>query len=459
MPYVSFVFVDRAHHRLDGAQILNSHDWRSSGCIHEMALHCQTEYLLLCDLTDEIDIDGLSLKRMLEIAAQTGADWVYSDYFSESGGELLPHPVIDYQEGSLRDGFDFGRLILVRTVAFRAAASRVSGDYRYAALYSLRLNISQKGRLFRINEYLYTCRESATEPAEQSMFRYVDPANREVQAEMEEACTQYLKDIDAWLPPVSLQTVDLREKSFPFEATVIIPVRNRVKTTGDAIDSALGQVTEFPFNIIVVDNHSTDGTTDLIAQKTAMHPDLIHHVPKRTDLGIGGCWNEAIHHDLCGRFAVQLDSDDLYAGSDALQKIADCFYENEAAMVIGSYRMVDFDLNGIPPGIIDHREWTRDNGCNNALRVNGFGAPRAFYTPVVRNLCFPNVSYGEDYAVALAISRYYHIGRIYEPVYLCRRWSGNSDASLSVIRQNAHDTYKDRIRTIELLARKQLIDH
>ncbi len=437
--------------------MLENSDWRTSGAIREIALRCQTEYILLCNLDKEISMDTHSLKRMIEVMVQTDSDWVYADYYDEQDSNLIPHPLIDYQEGSLRDDFDFGHLILIRTHAFRKAAEQITDGYQYAALYSLRLNISQQGRFFRINEFLYTCKESEKRSSEEVMFEYVDPANRSVQIEMEQAVTQYLKDINAWLPPANLQTVDLKEKSFPFEATVIIPVRDRIKTIGDAIDSVLTQVTKFPYNIIVVNNYSTDGTTQLITKLAEMHPDLLHLIPERKDLGIGGCWNEAIHHDLCGRFAVQLDSDDLYAGPDTLQKIVDCFYADEAAMVIGSYRMVDFDLNEIPPGIIDHREWSFDNGRNNALRVNGFGAPRAFYTPVIRNVGFPNVSYGEDYAVTLAISRYSSIGRIFEPIYLCRRWGENSDSSLSLVRQNANNFYKDRIRTIELLARKQII--
>ncbi len=456
MPFVSFVLVPQSCKHFNDVQVMESSDIQSSECIHELAKRCQTEYLLICDLNTDIDIDPFSLKRMVEVAVQTGYDWVYSDYYDEQGGEPLPHPTIDYQEGSLRDGFDFGRLILLRTSAFRKAAKRVATGYRHAALYNLRLNISQQSKLFRINEFLYTCKEKTQESSEQVMFQYVDPANRTVQEEMERACTQHLKDIDAWLPPEVVQEINLKGEIFPYEASVIIPVRNRVKTIGHAINSALHQVTEFSYNIIIVDNHSTDGTTELIAEKVATNPDLFHIIPARNGLGIGGCWNEALHHDLCGRFAVQLDSDDLYAGPDTLQKIIDCFYENEAAMVIGSYRMVDFDLNEISPGIIDHREWTRNNGRNNALRVNGFGAPRAFYTPLIRNLHFPNVSYGEDYAVALAISRDYPVGRIYEPIYLCRRWGGNSDASLSIVQQNTYNLYKDRIRTIELLARKRM---
>ena len=158
----------------------------------------------------------------------------------------------------------------------------------------------------------------------------------------------------------------------------------------------------------------------------------------------------------CGRFAIQLDSDDLYINHHVLQRIVDTFHEHQCAMVIGSYKMVNFKLEEIPPGIIDHKEWTPDNGRNNALRVNGLGAPRAFYTPLLRQIRIPNVSYGEDYATALAISREY---RIYEPLYLCRRWEGNSDADLNIQRVNANNYYKDKIRMIEILARQQKIEN
>jgi glycosyltransferase involved in cell wall biosynthesis len=239
------------------------------------------------------------------------------------------------------------------------------------------------------------------------------------------------------------------------EASVIIPVRNRVRTIEDAVRSALDQETNFKYNVIVVDNHSTDGTTDIL-NHFHHNERLVHIIPERDDLGIGGCWDLAINHPKCGRFAVQLDSDDLYSGPDTLQKIVDKFYEEQCGMVIGSYRMTDFQLNTLPPGVIDHKEWTDENGHNNALRVNGLGAPRAFYTPLLRSIGMPNVSYGEDYAVGLAISRNYHIGRIYEPVYLCRRWEGNSDSSLSIEKLNANNTYKDSIRTREFIIRQSI---
>ena len=268
---------------------------------------------------------------------------------------------------------------------------------------------------------------------------------------MEQACTEHLKEIGAYLEP-QFKNVDFNQEAFEVEASVIIPVRNRVKTIKDAIHSVLRQVADFPFNVIVVDNHSTDGTTEAIAQ-LAQDERVIHIIPDRTDLGIGGCWNMGIHHPQCGKFAIQLDSDDLYSDEHTLSKMVSAFYEQQCAMVVGTYRMTDFDLNTLPPGIIDHKEWTPENGRNNALRINGLGAPRAFYTPVIRQIGFPNTSYGEDYAVGLAISRHYQIGRVYDVVYLCRRWSGNSDAALNAFQVNANNLYKDRIRTWELKAR------
>lgn len=231
---------------------------------------------------------------------------------------------------------------------------------------------------------------------------------------------------------------------------------NRAKTIGDAVESALGQETGFDFNVLVVDNHSTDGTSDLIEQLAARDPRVVHIVPEREDLGIGGCWNWAINDPRCGRYAVQLDSDDLYLDSHTLQRVVEAFQEQDCAMVVGSYRMCDFQLQTLPPGVIDHKEWTDDNGANNALRINGLGAPRAFLTAIARGIGFPNTSYGEDYAMGLAVSRQYRIGRIYDPIYLCRRWTGNSDHGLSIEKTNANNLYKDRLRTIELRARISL---
>jgi hypothetical protein len=455
---VSAVFIPELPNGPEGVGILHSANPGTSRCMREIAGYASTGYILLCDFRREIEWDRYTLKRMTDIAEQTGCDWLYSDYRVECGGELHPYPTIDYQEGSLRDEFDFGPLILIRAQAFKEAVNSLTCEYQYAALYHLRLKISQQGELFHLNESLYTCKDTFGDVPDNAMFQYVNPANRERQIEMEQACTYYLKEINAWIPNDKLTKVDVGKGVFPHEASVIIPVRNRVNTVVQAVDSALSQITDFSYNVLVIDNHSTDGTTGLLAEKAAKDSRLIHYIPESRDLGIGGCWNEAVFHDQCGRFAIQLDSDDLYMGTDAIQKIVDCFYREQAAMVIGSYLMVDFNLTEIPPGIIDHREWTVENGRNNALRINGFGAPRAFYTPVIRDIAFPNVSYGEDYAVALRITRNYCTGRIYEPIYYCRRWEGNSDSSLSVSRSNAYNLYKDRIRTIELSARKQKAD-
>jgi hypothetical protein len=327
---------------------------------------------------------------------------------------------------------------------------------QHAALYQLRLYISRTGRLVHINEYLYTEYEQDTRSSGEKQFDYVDPRNRQIQIEMERACTTHLKEEDAFIDHRTLKAIDTEEGEFPYEATVVIPVKNRAKTIGDAVRSVLEQETDFPFNLIVVDNHSTDGTTEILSQLSIDYSRLTVIPPKRTDLGIGGCWDIAIRHPQCGRYAVQLDSDDLYSDPYTLQRIVDTFRHERCAMVVGSYRLCNFALETLPPGIIDHREWTEENGMNNALRINGLGAPRAFYTPVIREIGFPNVSYGEDYAVGIAISRTYRLGRIYEPIYLCRRWEGNSDAALSPERVAAHNHYKDSLRTQEIRARKKL---
>lgn len=404
----------------------------------------------------------LAQERMLRVIEESGAVMVYSDRYVVKNGMREQAPVIDYQAGSLRDDFDFGAVVLIRTDALKEAASMMNADYRYAGFYDLRLKLSNIPlRRFvspplsipfvRINEYLYTELEKDLRQSGQKQFDYVDPRNRERQIEMEQACTEHLKEIGAYMEP-RFEEVDFNQGDFEYEASVIIPVKNRVQTIRDAVKSALAQQTDFKFNVIVVDNHSTDGTTELL-QQLAEDERMVHLVPERDDLGIGGCWNLGINHTECGRFAVQLDSDDLYSGTDTLSKMVRAFYEQQCAMVVGTYRMTDFELNTLPPGIIDHREWTPENGRNNALRINGLGAPRAFFTPVIRGIGFPNTSYGEDYAVGLAVSRRYQIGRVYDVVYLCRRWSGNSDAALNAFQLNANNLYKDRIRTWELKAR------
>lgn len=423
----------------------------SSEAIKRLATEATGDYTLLYIKDTEVVWGYLAQERMKQVMDATGAAMVYADRYVIKDGQREQAPVIDYQKGSLRDDFDFGAVVMIRTSVLKEAASRMKANYRYAGFYDLRLKLSQRYEFVHINEYLYTEQEKDLRLSGQKQFDYVDPRNRERQIEMEQACTEHLKEIGAYLEP-QFKNVDFNQEAFEVEASVIIPVRNRVKTVKDAINSVLSQVADFPFNVIVVDNHSTDGTTEVIAQ-LSQDERVIHIIPERTDLGIGGCWNMGIHHPQCGKFAIQLDSDDLYSDEHTLSKMVSAFYEQQCAMVIGTYRMTDFDLNTLPPGIIDHKEWTPENGRNNALRINGLGAPRAFYTPVIRQIGFPNTSYGEDYAVGLAISRHYQIGRVYNVVYLCRRWSGNSDAALNAFQVNANNLYKDRIRTWELKAR------
>lgn len=415
-----------------------------------------TPYLLLCIRPTPVLPGEFALERMIQAAETTDAGMLYSDYYKEKNEIKIPHPTIEYQSGSLRDDFDFGSLLLYRSDVFKNAVSNMDIEYKYAALYDLRLKTSQQSTIVRIPESLYSEIETDHRLSGEKQFDYVDPKNRDVQIEMETACTTHLKKIHAWLPP-KFQPVDFNADHFPVEATIVIPVKNRIKTIADAVHSALNQQTDFDFNILVVDNHSTDGTCEILSQLAANHPRLIHYTPQRNDLAIGGCWTTAIMHPKCGKFAVQLDSDDLYIGDHVLQTIVNAFYQQNCAMVIGSYKMVNFNLEDIPPGIIDHREWTPENGRNNALRINGLGAPRAFYTSILRKIKFPDVSYGEDYAVGLAISRKYHIGRIYDPLYLCRRWNENSDAALDIQKLNTYNFYKDKLRTMELYQRISMI--
>ena len=415
--------------------------------------HIDTPYTLVYSQALPLQLSAYAVERMLRVIYDTDAGMVYADRYKIKEGLRQSYPVNDYQEGSLRDDFDFGSLLLFRSSTLKAAVSEMDVDYQTAALYDLRLKISKHKSLFHLPEFLYTELETDLRKSGEKIFDYVDPKNRQVQIEMEQACTRYLKDVGAWLKP-EFTPVEFSEETFPVEATVVIPVRNREKTIEDAVRSVLMQETDFPFNLIVVDNHSTDNTTAILQKIALSDKRLIHLIPHRNDLGIGGCWNEAIMHSQCGKFAIQLDSDDLYIDKHVIQTIVNAFYEQNCAMLVGTYQMVNFYLEEIPPGIIDHKEWTPDNGRNNALRINGLGAPRAFYTPVLREIKVPNTSYGEDYAVGLAISRNYRIGRIYQPLYLCRRWDDNSDASLDVNKMNAHNHYKDCIRTIELQARK-----
>ena len=430
----------------------------STQVLKEMASKCTCEYFLLYTHNGRLKVGYRAIERMLCTATESGADWVYSHRYMVKQGEMLAVPTNEYQEGSVRDDFDFGPLLLVRAEALRQFLASEPEEMQHAALYQLRLYISRTSRLVHINEYLYTESELDMRTSGEKQFDYVDPRNRQIQIEMERACATHLRAIGAFVDYRTLQTIDTAAGDFPYEATVIIPVKNRAKTIGDAIQSVLAQETDFAFNLIVVDNHSTDGTGDIIEELFAVNnQQLLHLIPERTDLGIGGCWDLAIRHEKCGRYAVQLDSDDIYSDAHTLQSIVDTFRRERSAMVVGSYRLCNFDLETLPPGIIDHREWTEENGMNNALRINGLGAPRAFYTPVIREIGFPNVSYGEDYAVGIAISRQYRIGRIYEPIYLCRRWEGNSDAALSPERVAAHNHYKDSLRTQEVRARQQLL--
>ncbi len=435
---------------------IKSEGFASTASVKKMADSVSTEYILIYSKVFPLDLGKFALMRMMQVCENVNAGMVYSDYFENRNNQLSPHPVIDYQEGSLRDDFNFGSVILYKTSAFKDVCKTMHQEFRFAGLYDLRLKISQNHTIVHLPEMLYTETEHDTRKSGEKQFDYVDPRNREVQIEMEKACTLHLKEIKGWLKP-EFKEISFNADKFEFEASVIIPVKNRVKTIGDAVRSVLSQEAELKFNLIIIDNHSADGTTELINTFTKTDKRIVHIIPERLDLGIGGCWNEGIFHEKCGKFAIQLDSDDLYIDNKVISRIVKTFYTQQCAMVVGSYKMVNFNLEDMPPGLIDHKEWTPENGRNNALRINGLGAPRAFYTPVIRSVRVPNVSYGEDYAVGLAISRHYQIGRIYEPLYLCRRWEGNTDAALDINKTNAHNLYKDRLRTIELLARKQLI--
>ena len=455
-----------SHQVPDGCTFIVVDRLESSNTVSSIAENTDADYVIICTKATPIRWGLYALERFLRTADDTGAVMVYSDHYSVQEGKLEKHPVIDYQAGSLRDDFDFGSLWLVKAQnLLDYAAQQDRQEYQFAGLYDLRLYLSRVGEIFHVNEFLYTEDELDTRKSGEKQFDYVNPRNREVQIEMEKACTHHLEKVGALVDTNYYRQPDFDEQEFEYEASVIIPVFNREKTIADAVKSALSQKTSFKFNVIVVNNHSTDRTGEIlseIAHEMEERNDkqagrLVQIVPDRNDLGIGGCWNMAINSDHCGKFAVQLDSDDLYSSPKTLQKIVDAFHKQKAAMMIGSYRMCDFDLNTLPPGLIDHKEWTEDNGCNNALRINGLGAPRAFFTPLVRQIQFPNTSYGEDYALGLVFSRRYRIGRIYDELYLCRRWGGNSDAALSIDKVNANNLYKDRLRTMELKARQQML--
>lgn len=446
-----------AHHQVpEGCTFVITDRLESSNTIVSIAENTDADYVMICTRHTTIGWGNNTLERFLRVADDTDAVMVYTDHYKMVEGKMEKHPVIDYQSGSLRDDFDFGSLWCIKAQALADYIAQPDREeYQFAALYDLRLYLSRVGEIFHLNEFLYSEAELDTRKSGEKQFDYVNPRNREVQIEMEKACTQHLGKVGALIDTTFYRQPDFGEQDFEYEASVIIPVFNREKTVADAVKSALGQKASFKFNVIVVNNHSTDRTGEILDELKV--DNLIQIVPERTDLGIGGCWNEAINSSFCGKFAVQLDSDDLYSSPKTLQKIVDAFYKQKAAMIIGSYRMCDFDLNTLPPGLIDHKEWTDENGCNNALRINGLGAPRAFFTPLVRQIQFPNTSYGEDYALGLAFSRRYRIGRIYDELYLCRRWGGNSDAALSVEKVNANNLYKDRLRTMELKARQHML--
>lgn len=445
-----------------GVTILSGVSLRSTETLKSIAEAISEKYVLIYTKEQPLDMGMFALDRMLAIAEDTKADMLYADHYQadEEGKSRKKHPLIDCQKGALRDDFDFGSVLVFRSSSFRRAVRSMTEDYRWGALYDLRLRMK---KIVHVNEYLYTEIETDNRKSGEKQFDYVDPRNREVQVEMEKVCTEHLKRIGAYLEP-TFKEPDAEElgvarlvngmlEGCPVVASVVIPVYNRVRTVRDAVESALAQKCAFPFNVIVVDNHSNDGTTELLAEIAAEDDRLVHMIPAKYDLGIGGCWNLAVHSEHCGEYAVQLDSDDVYSGPDTLSRIVATFREQKCAMVVGTYQMTDFNMNPIPPGIIDHREWTEDNGRNNALRINGLGAPRAFWTPLLRRINLPNTSYGEDYALGLRISREYRIGRIYDVLYCCRRWEGNSDAALEIEKINANNLYKDRIRTWELEAR------
>ncbi len=450
-PLVNNVFVlAKAAVNLANCEQIVVEDFTSCSTIRQIAKYVHADFAILSMGESSVEIGVGALERLVQVAENTDAPMVYADYMELKAGVLSPHPLIDYQLGSLRDDFNFGPVRLFRSDVLKAFRYENYEMLQYAGCYALRLRASRMGKLEHIPEYLFTLVETDFRASGEKQFDYVKASARERQLEMEQVCTTHLRDIGGLLLSPFPETI--LADTFETEASVIIPVRNRIKTIRDAIMSVLIQKTSFNFNLIVVDNYSNDGTTEVLQEYAALGK-LIHVIPEAKNLGIGGCWNEAVFHPACGKFAVQLDSDDLYSDENTLQIIVDKFYEENCAMVVGSYRMTNFDLKEIPPGVIDHREWTDDNGPNNALRINGLGAPRAFYTPVLREIRVPNVSYGEDYALGLAISGKYKIGRIYQPIYLCRRWDDNTDASLDVAKQNIHNLYKDRIRTFELQAR------
>jgi hypothetical protein len=444
--------------KIPESRVLVTGPFQSQKALAYVINEARTKYLLFLTGTREVAIEPGALERLVATAESKKAGVVYSDFYDEGGQGRVLHPLNDYQLGSVRDDFDFGGMVLFSVEAIRKVFEKYGAtpEVKFAALYDLRLKVSIDYPKYHLREPLYSVVAREKTLGDERLFAYVDPRNTDVQKEMEVVFTDYLKKIGAYLSPELLRQAEQTTDIFPVEASVIIPVRNRRGTIADAVQSALSQETDFPFNVIVIDNHSTDGTTDILSDLAGGHPALKHIIPKKTDLGIGGCWGEAINSQFCGRYAVQLDSDDLYAGPGTLQKIVDMLRNGSYAMVIGSYTIVNEKMEEIPPGLIDHREWTDENGHNNALRINGLGAPRAFDTSIIRKTGFLNVSYGEDYAAALGICREYKIGRIYESLYQCRRWEGNTDAALTIEEANRNDAFKDSIRTIEILKRQKI---
>ena len=442
-----------AHHQVpEGCTFVITDRLESSNTIVSIAENTDADYVMICTRHTTIGWGNNTLERFLRVADDTDAVMVYADHYKMVEGKMEKHPVIDYQSGSLRDDFDFGSLWCIKAQALvDYIAQPDREEYQFAALYDLRLYLSRVGEIFHLNEFLYSEAELDTRKSGEKQFDYVNPRNREVQIEMEKACTQHLKDVGGYLEP-KFKHIEFSDDSFEYEASVVIPCKNRVRTIGDALTSALNQKTTFKYNVIVVDDNSTDGTVDVI-KKFIDDPKLVYIAQDKSYHAIGGNWNAALHHPKCGKFAIQLDSDDVYYDENTVQKFVDAFYAQNCAMVVGTYRMTNFQMETLPPGIIDHREWTPENGRNNALRINGLGAPRGFYVPMLRTINFPTTKYGEDYAVGLRVSREYQIGRIYDVVYNCRRWDDNSDASLDIDKVNANNLYKDRIRTWELQAR------
>lgn len=446
---------DAAATAVEGCTMVHIDALNSSDTMLKIAEAAKTPYTLLYTKYNNLVMGYFALDRFVRLAGDSKAGMMYADSYTVIEGKKSNAPVIDYQEGSLRDDFNFGSVLFFNTEVLKKAAAGIDVHYTAAGLYDLRLRLSRIAPIVHINEYLYSDVTVDNRKSGEKIFDYVDPKNRGVQIEMEKACTAHLKAVGGYLEP-KFDEIDFNKGNFEYEASVIIPVRNRIRTIRDAIRSVLSQKTDFPFNLIVIDNHSTDGTTEAI-DEFKDDPRLVHIVPQRDDLGIGGCWNAGVQHPKCGKFAVQLDSDDVYSDENTLAKMVAAFYEQKCAMVVGTYMLTDIDKNPIPPGVIDHKEWTPENGRNNALRINGLGAPRAFYTPVLREIHVPNTSYGEDYALGLAFSRHFQIGRVYDVVYLCRRWEDNSDAALDIVKMNNNNLYKDRIRTWELQARRALV--